>query len=474
MQQLSTIDYEIIIERVSDGFVAFDKELRYVFANDPACVFLKRQKQELIGNKLLDVFPDSTNLPFIHKYYHAMQTGETMQWEEYLPPYKRWFFNVIYPSPNGLSVFFKEITERKQYEEELLKANERFQLAALATDDVVWDWDLETNNIWWNENFKQLFLYTADEIEPSIASWEKRIHPADHNKTVAKIYECIAKGAKTWSDEYRFLRGDGSYAMLFDRGYIIRDEKGKPVRMIGAMMDITARKKAELDLKKLNDQLRLLSTRIQNAVEDERKHIAHEIHDELGQQLTLIKLEVAATKKEFPNISQAGIVKIDTVLSAVNNVIKSLQNIASNLRPQMLDDLGLIATVDWYCTSFEKRTGIKCKSEINFDDASLTRETSIGVFRIFQEAFTNIARHSKATEIWVEAKEEKENLILIITDNGIGFNAKDKKILNSLGLLGMRERATMIGAELVITSAENKGTRIKVVMKRKNTTLTST
>ncbi len=469
MKLLSTADYQKIIERVSDGFIAFDKELRYVFVNDSACVFLRRNKEELIGNHLLDVFPESLQLPFIQKYHEAIRTGITMQWEEYLPPYKRWFFNVIYPSENGLSVFFKDITERKKYEDDLLIANERFKLAALATNDVVWDWDLKTNHIWWNNNFKELFLYKSEEIESTIVSWERRIHSADHDRIVEGIYKSIANGDKTWSDEYRFLRGDGTYATLYDRGYIVRDEAGTPVRMIGAMMDISARKKAETDLKNLNQQLRLLSSRIQNVVEEERKRIAHEIHDELGQQLTLIKLEIASTKKEFPNLSQAGTSKVESVLFSVNHVIKSLQRIASDLRPQMLDDLGLIATLDWYCASFEKRTGIKCRCEIDFDDNDVSRESSIGIFRIFQETFTNIARHSGATEVHVKAREEKECLTLTITDNGNGFNPKEKKFLNSLGLLGMRERATTIGAELIITSAENKGTRIKVVVPRKHT-----
>jgi two-component system sensor histidine kinase UhpB len=467
-KSLNTQDYELIIGRVSDGFVAFDQEFNYIFVNESACAYLKKTKDELIGKNLFDVFPESKNLPFIQTYKEAMKSGESMQWEEYLPPYKRWYFNVIYPSEKGLSVFFKDITTRKLRENDIEIANERFELAALATDDVVWDWDLKTNNIWWNKRFKEIFQYRDEEIESDISSWENRIHPDDLKRTVDGIYDCIRSGKKFWSDEYRFKKRDGDYAFLFDRGYIVYDDTNTPVRMIGAMMDITARKKSEIALSRLNKQLQMVSMKLQNVVEEERTRIAHEIHDELGQQLTLIKIDIASTKSMLGEIDPIAKEKFDSVLSSVNEVIRSLQRIATDLRPKMLDDLGLTATLEWYSSDFEKRTGIKTGIECAFDDAKINRSLAIAIFRIVQEAFTNIARHSQARRVLVEAIELHDVLTVKITDNGIGFHVKDKRIRTSLGLAGMQERARLINSELRITSLPNIGTRIKVIIPLSN------
>jgi PAS domain S-box-containing protein len=161
---------------------------------------------------------------------------------------------------NGVMTDFvhiiKDITARKESELELRKSTERFHVVAKATRDAVWDWDLVTGRLWWNEEFCALFGYSADEIEPGIESWHTRIHPEDMGRTISGIQAAITDGKKIWSDEYRFRRKDGSYATVFDRGFILHDEKVTPVRMIGSMQDITARKDAETALNQNVEKLR--------------------------------------------------------------------------------------------------------------------------------------------------------------------------------------------------------------------------
>ncbi len=141
-----------------------------------------------------------------------------------------------------------DITERKRAEEAVRKSEERFQIVARATNDVVWDWDLATQRLWWNENFQTLFGYAAGEIEPGIESWESRLHPEDRERVLRDIHALIDGGGQYWSDEYRFRRKDGAYASIFDRGYVLHDQRGKPVRMIGAMMDLSERRRLEVQL----------------------------------------------------------------------------------------------------------------------------------------------------------------------------------------------------------------------------------
>jgi|GEM_PF-1180652 len=151
--------------------------------------------------------------------------------------------------PTRMIGVVRDVTERKQADEALRKSEERFRLVAIATNDAVWDWDLITDALWWNDNFKSMFGYEAREIEPGIESWTNRIHPLDKERVVSGIHAAIDRGQRLWLDEYRFRRGDGSYARILDRGHIVHDQTGKPIRMIGAMLDITERKRAEEELR---------------------------------------------------------------------------------------------------------------------------------------------------------------------------------------------------------------------------------
>jgi len=149
------------------------------------------------------------------------------------------------------SGIIRDITTRKRADEELRKSEERFQLATRATNDAVWDWDLVTNELWWNEGFQTMFGYRADEIEPGIESRTSRLHPDDLKDIEHSVHEVIDNGGQSWTGEYRFRRADGSYALVADRGYVVHDAEGKPVRMLGSMMDITERKRVEAELFKL-------------------------------------------------------------------------------------------------------------------------------------------------------------------------------------------------------------------------------
>src|SRR5579884_2933240 len=152
-------------------------------------------------------------------------------------------------------VLANDVTERKRAEEALRKSEERFQFATRATNDVIWDLDLTTNILWWNEGFKTTFGYKGEEIEQTVAWWRERIHPEDKERVLLSIHAAAERGDQFWSAEYRFRRGDGSYASILDRGYVVHESSGRPVRIIGAMMDITERKKAEQALEAEKERL---------------------------------------------------------------------------------------------------------------------------------------------------------------------------------------------------------------------------
>ena len=237
--------------------------------------------------------------------------------------------------------------------------------------------------------------------------------------------------------------------------------------MAGFAEDITKRKLGEERLKRSREQLRALSARLQSAREQERARIAREIHDELGAGLTSLKWELEAQDKIFsqpiePAQLQALRSKLAFMMNSTDSIINTVRRIASELRPSILDDLGLMEAIEWQAQQFQNRTAIVCRLNRPVEVAPLNQEQSTAVFRIFQEAMTNVIRHAHATEVEVTMQEDHGAFLLLVSDNGIGFNENDKAEHPCLGLLGMQERAHLVGGKVVIKSAEGQGTLVTV------------
>ena len=233
------------LENISDSFFLLDREWRFSFLNPQAEALLGRRREELAGRSIWDEFPQAVGSQFETCYREAVQNGLTVRFQEYYPPLEAWFDVDAYPTTEGLAVYFRDISRRKRAEEHVRISNERFLLVAQATNDVIWDWDLIGNTLWWNENFKTLFGYDPDEVEPGPGSWMNRIHPEDADGVIASIHAVIDGTEKTWVSEYRFLHSDGNALSIIDRGSVIRDESGKAVRMVGSMLDVSPQRELE-------------------------------------------------------------------------------------------------------------------------------------------------------------------------------------------------------------------------------------
>ena len=210
------------------------------------------------------------------------------------------------------------------------------------------------------------------------------------------------------------------------------------------------------------EQLRALAGRLQSIREEERKRVAREIHDQLGQALTAIKLDVSSLVQEMPEDQRRQLTRPQTTLKLVDETIQSVRRIATELRPGMLDDLGLVATIEWAGEEFGARTGTQCRLDLPPDDIVVDPDTAVAIFRIFQETLTNVARHANAQEVKARLAIEDGNLTLEVHDNGSGIPPEKLQKGRSLGILGMRERATLLGGDLSITGIPGKGTVVRV------------
>jgi signal transduction histidine kinase len=231
---------------------------------------------------------------------------------------------------------------------------------------------------------------------------------------------------------------------------------------ITTMIDITERKRAEEQLRITTEQLRSLSARLQSIREEERTLIARELHDELGQALTGLKMDLSWLSRKIPKDQEVLFEKIGSMSKLIDATIQTVRRISSELRPGILDDLGLIAAVEWLARDFENRTGITCEFDSSLEEVEIDKDRSTAVFRILQETLTNVVRHAKATKVTILVEEEEGHFILKVFDNGLGIRERDILNPKSLGLLGMRERAHLFGGTVEFKGAPREGTTVTV------------
>jgi signal transduction histidine kinase len=226
------------------------------------------------------------------------------------------------------------------------------------------------------------------------------------------------------------------------------------------------RKRAQQQLRESYEQLRSLSVHLQSVREEERTRIAREVHDELGQALTGLKLQLTWLAGRLPKRSKLLRDKARSLTGNVDATIQAMRRIATALRPGILDTAGLLAALEWQAQDFESQTGIKCTLQTSLQDTEWNQDLNTAFFRIFQETLTNVIRHAKATAVQVRFFEERDDLILEIHDNGVGIAEKDIRNTQSIGLLGMRERAALLRGEVHWRGAPGKGTTVTVRIPR--------
>ncbi len=290
--------------------------------------------------------------------------------------------------------------------------------------------------------------------------WPEAVHPDDEIRVVAALRSQTLSGR--YDEVYRIVRPDSTERWVWDRAVVVRDAAGRVRHLAGIAADITERKKAEDALRRSHAQLRALSERRELVREEERTRVAREIHDELGQVLTTLKLDLAWLADKPPAGPRALRNRLRALSRRIDGAIRTVQTIATALRPAPLDHLGLVAALEWHARQFQALSGLRVDLDVALNDPGLDPRLSIAVFRIFQEALTNVARHAGASRVDVHLAEEDGALRLDVIDDGRGIREAARDDIGSLGVLGMRERARSLAGELDVRPLPGGGTAVSL------------
>jgi PAS domain S-box-containing protein len=326
--------YETILERVSDGFIALDRSWRYSYVNSGGGRLLGRNARDLVGKHIWTEFPEGKDMPFHRAYERALEEQRPIELRAYYPPWRRWYENRIYPSPEGVSIFFRDVTAEVQAHEELRASNER-------------------------------------------------------------------------------------------------------QRALAARMDAIR--------------------------EEERRLIAREIHEQIGQPLAALKLDMSWLRGQLPpGTAEAVVARVRGMEALLDQAVESAQRVSTTLRPAILDELGLEAAIRWQAREFARRSSVTFDVDVPADGAPLAPAVALALFRILQEALTNVVRHAQADNVHIGLVTDGEAAVLTVADDGRGVTAEELDRATSLGIVGIREHAVAVGGEVTITGSPERGTTLTV------------
>ncbi len=352
---------------------------------------------------------------------------------------------------------------RERMEKALLESENRYrQLVENINEGIVMQ-DRRGNITYANQRFLDMIGYKEEEvIGKPITKFlaggllkKREIQEAGKGDDARKL------------SEVSWRRKDGERIFTILSPKPVYNDKGQHKGTVAVLTDITDRREIERELHRSREHLRMLSQHLHAARERESKRIAREIHDELGQQLTAFKMDLSWLSSRIDSEEDSAetfLKKIESMSSLVDKTIQTVQKISAELRPGLLDDLGLIPAIEWLAQEFESQTQIPCRMRFFCELENLDPDCSTAIFRISQEALTNVARHAKATRVSISLKEVDSALVLKIEDNGVGIEPEEVFAPSSLGLMGMRERIRPFGGELTISSKPKKGTTLTVTL----------
>jgi PAS domain S-box-containing protein len=449
-----------------------DLDGRYRFVNRQFLEQFGLRDDQVIGHTDGELFPRSHAAAFRANDAEVAASGQPIEVEErarYLDG-EHVSLVVKFPlydaqgRPTGIGGIATDITERKLTEQALADQRRLLQEAQNVAGLGCWEWDPASGRLTWSEQLYKLYGVEPGKFQPSFENYLERVHPDDRQQSGERVARALIDG-RPFTAEERVLRPDGSLRWLRSHCEVVRDPVGRPMKLLGACLDVTQSRVSEEALRAAAASLQALSRRLVEAEEAERRRIAGELHDRVGQNLSALNINLDIVLGALGEAAPMDVrVRLRDSLALVDGTLQSIENVMADLRPPLLEEYGLGAALGWYAEEFFRRTAI----EIDFTDEAreknraLRRDAAVALFRIAQEALNNVAKHANARRVAIRVSAEDGSMSVEIRDDGAGFDAAAAEARASRrGMTTMRERAEAAGGRLEIASAPGTGTVLR-------------
>lgn len=484
-------------KRAEEELRESEARLRAILDNSPGMVFLKDTEgrylhvnrqferafhitgEQVVGKTDEDIFAPEQAAAFRANDLKVLQAGGPLEFEEVAIHDGGPHTSIVskFPlyggdgKPYALCGITTDITERKRVEEKLMQSEERYRSIFENAVEGIFQTTLDGKYVAVNPALARMYGYDSPEdMIPTITDIASQLYvdPGRRNEFI----RLMQAQEEVTGFEALVYRKDGSFIWISENVRTRRDQAGVLIGYEGTVENITERKLAEERLRATLEEVRMLSGRLATVEEEERTRIARELHDELGVGLTCLKIDLSrlvtivgdgVNADARANLDD----KVRSMVEQVDSTIAAVQRLVTQLRPALLDNLGLVAAIEWQCHDFQKRTGIPCTCVTSADDIAMEPDRATALFRICQEALTNTARHAQATAVTIKLESHNDSLQLVVADNGVGIPNTKVSDRRSLGLLGMKERAAPFGGEVTIQGHPEKGTTITACLPRR-------
>ena len=466
--------FRALIEQAPDAIFVSDQKFRIIEANARACEMSGYSREEILRKSIFDfIIPEDVISNPLR--FDELTQGKTVVNERRLKRKDGTAISVEVSSKlvsdGRLQAIVRDISHRKRAEKEreqldaaLRQSDQRFRALIEHSHDAIALFGADGAVLYASPSTTRVVGYRPEELlQRNIVEF---IRPDWQDKVLETLAEVLRRPGVGIPTQAYVRNKDGEYRFLEGTLTNLLDEPG-----VGAIVnnyrDVTERKRAEEERRASTEQLRALSARLLAAREEEGTRIAREIHDELGGVLTGLKWDLEDCDRVLLESANGEPVdsirkKIPVMTDLLDTTIDTVRRISSELRPGVLDDLGLVAAIEWQAQQFQQRTGIECLCDAERETIDLNREQATAVFRVFQEVLTNVIRHAQATRVEITMSENNGAFVLEVKDNGRGISTSERQNMRSLGLLGMHERVQLIGGKIEINGAKGKGTRVVV------------
>jgi PAS domain S-box-containing protein len=455
------IDSESILDAVAEIHILFDREWHYLYLNRAAARAVNLPSEEILGRTLWEVSPDIIGSELDRQYHRAMDERLYVTLDYYYSGTDSWWEHRIYPSPEGVSVFARDITQRKKTEEALRESEQRFRsyfelgLAGTAISAP------DQHFLAVNDKFCEIFGYQRRELLQM--TWMEVIDPDHLPATITGFFERVLDGESDgFVHEHRGVRKDGRAFWAAISVKCLRHADGSLDYCMAQLQDITERRQAEEKISAYQEQLRSMASQISFVEERERRKIASALHDQVGQSLAMACVKLGALRQQVMPEALRG--QVDEIREMVSQAIRDSRTLTFELSPPVLYELGLEAAIGFLAERYQKEHGIQIEFSQDRQHKPLSGDMRVLLFQAVRELLVNAIKHARARNLRISCRREGTEIRIMVGDDGVGFARAQRGAGNDeghgFGLFFLRERLKYLGGSIDIASAPERGTQV--------------